>query len=135
MLQELGHEARQASMSRLKQLNEQKKSRALLRMASSKLQDDLKHIGESADPEWSYLLGTVQDKRHFYEAALNKIEKDAEGELAYVNARKQPGFVKPPDRINESSRFPDVKSNVYERMQEKLEKSKAPTDLDILLQN
>ena len=96
---------------------------------------DLDMIGESKDPEWSYLMNTLQDKRHFYETAFMKVKNDADYELAEHSAKQSPYFRKPPDKVNDTSKFPDIEKDVFERMKDRLEKTKAPTDLDVLLQN
>mmetsp|Transcript_16497 Transcript_16497/g.22303 ORF Transcript_16497/g.22303 Transcript_16497/m.22303 type:complete len:107 (-) Transcript_16497:109-429(-) len=80
-------------------------------------------------------MDTVQDKRHFYEVALRKVSQDASSELGYLDTRKSPSFQRPPDRVKESSKFSEQKMSVFERLQSRLDKSKAPTDLDILLDN
>ena len=75
---------------------------------------DLRHIGESNDPSWHFLLGTLQDKRHFYKAAFSKIGTDAMNELKYVNTRKSPTFVKPPDKVNDTSKFAEKRLNSFD---------------------
>ena len=52
-----------------------------------------------------------------------------------LNIRKSPTFAKPPDLVNDTSRFAEPKLNSYEQMIDKLEKSQIPTSLEILLQN
>ena len=84
---------------------------------------DLSSISSSADPGWNYLMHTIQDKRHFYQAALSKLQNDAREELAYVNTRKSPTFVKPPDRVNDTSPFPEPRLSPFDKMQNTLKRS------------
>ena len=70
----------------------------------------------------------MQDKRHFYKAALAKVSKDASAELAFIEARRSPTFVKPPDRVNDTSRFPERRLDEFDKMLEKLENPLVSTD-------
>lgn len=121
-------------MMRLKNEAAEKIAKIKARTVSNTIQD-LNLIGASGDPNWHFLMGTIQDKRHFYKAAFSKISNDAMNTLKYVDTRKSPTFVKPPDKVNESSMFAEVKLNAYERMKEQLEKSQLPDNLEVLLQN
>ena len=60
------------------------------------------------------MLGTIQDKRHFYKAAFSKIGNDANNELKQLETRKSPTFVKPPDKVNDTSRFAEKRLNSFE---------------------
>ena len=64
--------ARKASISKLKEDALVKKARNQKLKIGSHL-PELKLIGTSDDPQWSYILNTVQDKHHFYESAFKKV--------------------------------------------------------------
>ena len=59
-------------------------------------------------------MNTVQDKRHFYEAALAKVSRDAGTELSFIDTRKSPTFKRPADKVNDTSLFPDKKLDAYD---------------------
>ena len=127
--------ARNASMMRLWKQAEEKQKRLESRKVVQTLMPDLHSLEQSKDPDWHYLMRTIEDKSHFYQAAFNKLQKDATNELAYQDTRKSPVFNRPIDAVNETSLFRVKKLDAFDHMKAKLEKSELPTELDLLLDN
>ena len=75
---------------------------------------DLQRIETSRDPAWQRLMGTIQDKRHFYQAAFSKVRQDALKELKAMEIHKSPIFARPTKKTNDTLKFAEIKLGPYE---------------------
>ena len=80
-------------------------------------------------------MGTIQDKRHFYQAAFSKVRQDALKELKAIEIHKSPIFTRAGIKNRDNLRFAETKLNPYEKMHAQLDSSQVPTSLEMLLEN
>ena len=59
-------------------------------------------------------MGTIQDKRHFYQAAFSKVRQDALKELKSMEINKSPIFARPAKNVNDTFKFAERKLGPYE---------------------
>ena len=59
-------------------------------------------------------MGTIQDKRHFYQAAFSKVRQDALKELKAMEIRTSPPFARPAKKVNDTLIFAERKLSPYE---------------------
>ena len=133
-LDEVTTVARYASAMRVRQVAEEKQARMKSRTVSQTIQN-LQRIEQSRDPAWSRLMGTIQDKRHFYQAAFSKVRQDALKELKAMEIHKSPIFARPARKTNDTLKFAERKLGPYEKMHAQLDSSLVPTSEEMLLEN